>query len=158
MKMKLAILFISILLIFFSCSTSKTKNINHVTWKDTVQSFADGKYQILRSSNGTENLANLEYGNTIINQVDNYTSVDGKIYIIGSSPDKAGKSCTLYAIISTETGLMEVYIGASGGDSDVFIYRLDNMVADGQVHVIQHLSDFSAVDREIFMTLEHCSS
>ena len=63
--------------------------------RDTIRSFGNGRYQIIKN-NGTEQLANCKYHETLIPNLQSCTEKDGKVFFIGSND-----SCRVFSVLYT---------------------------------------------------------
>lgn len=68
--------------------------------RDTLASFGDGQYQIVRSNESAE-LYDQETGEILVWDVSKYREVDGDIYIIGANPK--------YTILNSKTDYVRSY-------------------------------------------------
>ncbi len=164
--MKKTIFLILILLVVYLVLTNAMRpKILYPAGRDTVESFGDGTYQILsvRPSEGLrwECLHNCKYNTRIIQQVEDFKIMNGKVYVTGNAnrhiaSGEANIKCTyeLLAVIEIDTNQLMLYVNPdSSTDRDIYIYRLDEMIKNGDVQLLSQLTDFSKEDQSVFEEL-----
>ncbi len=151
-----------LILLVHSCSGT---HIKYPAGKDTVMSFGDGSFQILRSMD-RENLCffSEEYQSCIIRDVEHAQELKGKAYITGSSgttyvSDDASveyiSSYQLYVVVNTTENTMQLCaIPLDTSAPEIYISYLDEMIKSGKAVVYAGLKDFSEEDRLVFQNMQ----
>ncbi len=157
----------SICMLIFICllgicmSSCSGEHIKYPEGKDTVMSFGDGSFQILRSMD-RKNLCffSEKYQSCIIRDVEHTQELKGKAYITGSSEivyvsDDASVeysySYQLYVVVNTTENTMQLCaISLDTSAPEIYISYLDEMIKSGKAVVYADLKDFSEEDRLIF--------
>lgn len=124
-------------------------HVKYPSGRDTVESFGDGSYQILRSKR--ESLHSEKYNSCMIDNVEFVHQRRGRAYIAGSTAGAGSAQYRLYAVINTSENTIRLCIlPPDSAAPDLHIYRLDEMVANGDAIVCKSLDDFSEEDRLVF--------
>lgn len=140
--------------------------IRYPSGKDTKESFGDGTYQIgtIHAPTGYYDiLDNSEYNNTIIPYVEQFHKTKEKAYVIGNETrnyEQDGVSTTytydIYAVIDVKTNHLTLcIIPSSPSAPDMWIADLDVMIENGDVLLVNQLTDFSAADQAVFEGFDH---
>ncbi len=158
----------SICMLIFICflgicmSSCSGEHIKYPEGKDTVMSFGDGSFQIVRSMYNNKILVffSEKYQSNIIRDVEHTQELEGKAYITGSSgivyvSDDASVehsySYQLYVVVNTTENTMQLCaIPLDASAPEIYISHLDEMMKDGSAVVYAGLEDFSEEDRLIF--------
>ena len=133
--------------------------VKYPTGKDTIKSFGNGTYQI--SSGSNESLFNEEYGSCIIEQVEKFRETGNKVYVVGTTIHeyiadgvKVERGYRIYSVIELEKNTMVLCVTKNNpSQPDLFIYRLDDMIDNGDISLIKNLSDFSNEDLKVFQMI-----
>lgn len=140
-------------------------HIKYPEGKDTVMSFGDGSFQILRSMD-RKNLCffSEKYQSCIIRDVEHAQELKGKAYITGSSEivyvsDDASVeysySYQLYVVVNTTENTMQLCaISLDTSAPEIYISYLDEMIKSGKAVVYAGLKDFSEEDRLVFQNMQ----
>ncbi len=146
---------ISICFLFFLAYSFFGPHVKYPEGRDTVQSYGDGSYQILRASSERKNLHSEKYNSSMIDNVEFVHERRGKAYIAGTDSVSAGSAeYRLYAVIDTSENTLQLcIIPPDSAAPDLHIYRLDEMVTNGDVIVFTSLDDFPEEDRLVFQNM-----
>lgn len=137
------------LLLIITLLTSCGKGRLYDEWKDSVCSFGDGTYQILRQSRQSvsyETLYNCKYNQCVISELDKYIQCDNDIYFIGKYYEQ-----DICAVLDIKSNLLRFYV-KDRADFDM-IYAND-MLKDNQLKIIVDFNDFSEAEQHIFSELK----
>lgn len=126
---------------------------------DTIASFGDGTYQI--SSGTNRSLFNEKYGSCMIQQVDQFYTANEKVYLVGRTVNRylvdeqeITQDYEIYSVIQLDNNRMTLCVLPQHSlDSEIYIYRLDEMIDHNEVHLISDLSSFSEEDNAVFISL-----
>lgn len=143
-------------LIFAMLSNEMHTEITYPAGIDTIESFGDGTYQLL--SDETEGLYNFKYSSCIIQQVKNFRVVNERVYLTGTAIQSYSDSKNnndyvyeLYAVIELHNNRLTLCaVTDSHSAPGIYIYRLEEMIANGDMQLLSQLSDFSNVDQSVF--------
>lgn len=146
---------ISICFLFLLAYSFFGPQVKYPAGRDTVESFGDGSYQILRASSERKDLYSEKYSSCIINNVESVHERRGKAYIAGTDTINAGSAVyRLYAVIDTSENTLQLcIIPPDSAAPDLRISRLDEMVTNGDAVVFTSLDDFSEEDRLVFQSI-----
>lgn len=151
-----------LVLLAHSCSGT---HIKYPAGKDTVMSFGDGSFQILRSMyHKSLWFFSEKYQCGIIDDVERVQELKGKAYITGSSgttyvSDDASveyiSSYQLYVVVNTTENTMQLCaIPLDTSAPEIYISYLDEMIKAGKAVVYAGLKDFSEEDRLVFQNMQ----
>lgn len=150
-----------LLLIFTILAKGMHKDITYPAGIDTIDSFGDGTYQLL--SGEKESLYNFKYSSCIIPQVKSFRVVNEKVYLTGTAlqsytDGKSNNECVyeLYAVIELHNNSLTLCaVSAVPSDPEIYIYRLEEMIENGDMQLLSDFSDFSNVDQSVFAEFSH---
>lgn len=125
--------------------------VKYPAGRDTVESFGDGSYQILRTSSERKILHSEKYNSSMIDNVEFAHQRRGKAYVAGAG----SAQYRLYAVIDTSENTIQLcIIPPDSAAPDLQIYRLDEMAANRDAVVCTSLDDFSEEDRLVFQNIQ----
>ncbi len=141
---------IIIILLYLCIPNSYNKKIKYDSWKDTVESFGDGTYQILHQVWHGENiniLTNVAYNEAVITEIYNYSVNDEVVYFYG-----VYHSQMVYAALYVNDNLLKYYVDKS--NDDFTMTYINNMLKDKQIELIESYNDFTEIEQDIFGQLK----
>lgn len=130
-----------------SCGDNEIK---YDSWKDTIESFGDGTYQVIyqiKDGKNIEILSNVKHNQCTITEIMKYKVVDNIAYFVGKY-----HSQDVCCILDLKTNLLRYYIDKSNSEEFVMIY-LNNLLEDKQIELIASYDDFSDEEKNIFDSL-----
>lgn len=166
-KMKKTICVILVLLVgYVVIANAMRPEIKYPAGRDTVESFGDGTYQIaiLHAKTGHYNiLYNEEYKTKIIPYVEQFFTTKDRAYIVGNGSWSVAEGETLteytyeiYAVIELKSNMLTLcVIPDSSLAPDMYYGQLDEMIKNGDIQLLNQLTDFSNEDRAVFEGLGH---
>lgn len=133
-----------LLLSFCSCGTETNE------WKDTIESFGDGTYQVIHQIKNGENieiLSNVKHNQCTITEIMEYKVANNMVYFVGKY-----HSQNVCCILDPKTNLLRYYVDKSNNEEFIMIY-LNNLLEDKQIEFIDSYDDFSDEEKYIFDSL-----
>ena len=161
MKRSFALFLVLILscLLFVSCKETAVK---YPAWKDTVELFGDGTYQIVRGNFEGKEQKSLSFspaGVGLIPEVKSYCEQNGRVYLTGVdegyyiSGKKVSWKFEVYAVIDLSNN--HIQICAVPEIASEYEFDIDSTAMDtGLITTLGSFSDFSTSDRTILETLQ----
>lgn len=136
------------------------RQIVYPSGRDTLESFGDGTYQLIRVA-GCEGLGSAKYHTGIIDQVNQIKQTTDKVYVIGSEVweievDGETVECcyTIYVVISLCDNTMQICIVPEYPFApDVHIHRMKKMIENNDAQRLDKFTDFSDADQMEFNEL-----
>ncbi len=151
-SVKKVILIITIALFFVVGSSCTNVKLKYDIWKDTVEYFGDGTYQILHGvdTNGesVESLSNLKYNQCLLTIVDAYKQLDNNVYFIGEYETADDVRC----VVDANTNVCKYYAEPNTEEEPRMVYAYD-MQKNKELILIKDYNDFSEQDRAIFQEM-----
>jgi len=124
-------------------------HIKYPAGRDTVESFGDGSFQVLRGEG--KGLFSEKYNNCLIDNVEFVRRHRGKAYVTGTGLAKY----QMCAVIDTAANTIQLCaILPDPAVPNLHILRLDEMVANGDAVIYTSLDDFSEEDRLVFQKMQ----
>ena len=146
-RMVLAVSTIIFLVFLISCGNDEIK---YDSWKDTIESFGDGTYQVIhqiKDGKNIEILSNVKHNQCTITEIMEYRVVNNMVYFVGKY-----HSQNVCCILEPKTNLLRYYIDKSNNEEFIMIY-LNNLLEDKQIELINSYDDFSDEEKYIFDSL-----
>ena len=141
------IIFISVILIIVLSRLGACGNgLKYDQWKDTIEAFGDGTYQLLHQNFKGKNekiLTNCKYNECVATEIEGYEKTEKFVYFKGKYYSK-----NVYCKLDAENNILW-YFAEENGD-DLMISHLDEMISDGQMKIVKSLDEFSDEDIKIF--------
>lgn len=151
MKKITIIIIISVLICLWVFRPHDSK-VKYDSWKDTVEAFGDGTYQILHQVVDTQELnqlSNVKHKQCVITDITNYTVVDNMGYFIGTYHD-----LEVYCVLDIDSDLLRYYVDKNDKEEFMMVY-LNNMLRDRQIELIESYDNFTESERNILEQLKN---
>lgn len=148
--MKKIIIISVILIIVLSRFGACGNGLKYDQWKDTIEAFGDGTYQLLHQSFNGKNekiLTNCKYSECVATEIEGYEKSKNFVYFKGKYYSK-----NVYCKLDVENNILWYF--AEENEEDLMISHLDEMISDGHMEIIKSLDEFSNEDMEIFNRLK----
>ena len=145
---KLIVLLVTISLFLSACG-SGDRDLKYEIWKDTMEAFGNGNYQILHGYEDDEptgNLHNCKHNREVMTMVDNYVEKDNYVYFVGYYYKQR-----VFCRLNVETNLLSYYVKENG--DEFFMAGIEKMIEDNQIELLSSFDDFSEKDRTEFESL-----
>lgn len=137
MKYHIFVLLI-IITILNSTSCKPKQQILFPSGKDTVETFCDGTYQLLKTPDRTLTLYNCKYQSAIIDRVEQYKKTDYAVAISGTL-----KTSQIYAVMDVVNNKLYCLISSS---DDSFQsekpFKLEQMLNEGSLVICEESQEF----------------
>lgn len=142
---KLLFLFVAVFLLLSGCGN----DLEYEIWKDTVEAFGNGNYQILhgyRNDEKINTLYNCKHKQEVVTNIDNYVKSENYVFFAGHFHRQK-----VYCKLNVETNLL-LYYAEENGDEYIAIEFVSE-IEDNQIKLLSSFDDFSKEDKEIFNSL-----
>lgn len=133
--------------------------------KDTIEAYGDGTFQLLRADPAMDEsyktLSFEKYNSVVIEHVDAVKKADGKIYFVGHDDSRHWTDqgtidvhFTIYAVLVLKNNTMQ-YCAISNNPAAkaIYISGKDEMIASGDLTILEGLSEFSNEDQNVFKNM-----
>ncbi len=155
MKINIRYMFIIIVLILISYVILNKIIVyeNHVfdSGKDTVESWGNGEYQLLRDSNKIS-LFNCQYHECMLPIVDKWNKKDNCVYIIGKFPISFDDIAIVKIKINLSNNII-YYYSENILFEDLNIVYANSMIENEKLKIIDNYDYFTNSEKEIFINL-----
>ena len=128
------------------------KKIKYDSGKDTVESFGDGEYQLLRGSGTSVGLFNCQYHIEAVKFIDKWTEQDDNIYLVGTYPISFSEIADVKVKISLPDNTM-YYYSENIPFEQLHIPYSDEMIENNKLITVEKYDYFSDEDRAVFESL-----
>lgn len=148
--MKKIIIISVILIIVLSRFGACGNGLKYDQWKDTIEAFGDGTYQLLHQNFNGKNekiLTNCKYSECVATEIEGYEKSKNFVYFKGKYYSK-----NVYCKLDVENNILWYFVEEN--EEDLMISHLDEMISDGHMEIIKSLDEFSNEDMEIFNRLK----
>lgn len=148
--MKKIIIISVILIIVLSRFGACGNGLKYDQWKDTIEAFGDGTYQLLHQNFNGKNekiLTNCKYSECVATEIEGYEKSKNFVYFKGKYYSK-----NVYCKLDVENNILWYF--AEENEEDLMISHLDEMISDRHMEIIKSLDEFSNEDMEIFNRLK----
>ncbi len=142
---KLVVLLVIVSMFLGACGDG----LEYGAWKDTMEAFGNGNYQILHGYEGDEpigNLHNCKHNQEVMTRVDNYVEKDNYVYFVGHF-----RKQKVFCKLNIETNLLSYYPEENG--DEFFMAGIEKLIEDHQIELLSSFEDFSEEDRLEFERL-----
>lgn len=119
--------------------------------KDTVESWGDGEYQLLRDSNKIS-LFNCQYHECILPIVDGWDKKGDCVYIIGRFPITFDDVARVRIKINLSNNII-YYYSENIAFKELNIVYANSMLEDGKLEIVNDYEYFTNYEKEMFMNL-----
>lgn len=119
--------------------------------KDTVESWGDGEYQLLRDSNKIS-LFNCQYHECMLPIVDGWDKKDDCIYIIGKFPITFDNIARVKIKINLSNNII-YYYSENISFKELNIVYANSMLENGKLEIIDNYDYFTNSEKEVFVGL-----
>ena len=133
-----------LILFFFSSCNSPSK---YPSGKDTVESYGDGTFQIIRSHMNIQGLFFEGKGSPLIPTIDRIYETNNYAYIIGQEKHQLEENTIIYGIINIKNNTIQIYF-----DSEMHIE--ERFLDSDSIELLTSFEGFSNSDQKIFQDLE----
>ena len=144
---KLLVLLAIISLLLSACGSDR--DLEYDIWKDTMEAFGNGNYQILHGYEGDEpigNLYNCKHNQEVMTKVDYYLEKDNYVYFVGYYYKHR-----VFCRLNVETNLLTYYAEENG--DEFFMAGIEKLIEDKQIELLSSFDDFSEADKAEFKHL-----
>ncbi len=148
-KIFLIITIISIL-IYLWMSNSYNDKIKYDSWKDTIESFGDGTYQVMHQvidEKPIEQLTNIKHKQCVITDITRYKVINSTGYFMGKY-----HNLKVYAVLDIKNNLLKYCVDKSDNEDLMMVY-LNKMLEDKQIELVESYSNFTELEQSIFEQL-----
>ncbi len=131
------------------CTCGRGRDLEYEIWKDTMEAFGNGNYQILHGYEGDEpigNLHNCKHNQEVMTKVDYYLEKDNYVYFVGYYYKQR-----VFCRLNVETNLLSYYAEENG--DEFFIAGIEKLIEDNQIELLLSFDEFSEEDKQIFNDL-----
>ena len=131
------------------CTCGRGRDLEYGIWKDTMEAFGDGNYQILHGYEGNEpigNLYNCKHNQEVMTRVDYYLEKDNYVYFVGYYYKQR-----VFCRLNVETNLLSYYVEENG--DEFFMAGIEKLIEDNQIELLLSFDEFSEEDKQIFNDL-----
>ena len=145
------VMLIAICILCIIINTSCTDTAKYDLWKDTVESFGDGTYQIMHQvyeGKSINILTNAAYNEAVITEIYNYSVKNEAAYFYG-----VHHSQEVYAVLYINDNLLKYYVDKSNGD-DFIMTHVNSMVEYQQIKLLSTYDEFSTAEKAEFKSLD----
>lgn len=142
---KLVVLLVIVSMFLGACGDG----LEYGAWKDTMEAFGNGNYQMLHGYEGDEpigNLHNCKHNQEVLTRVDNYVEKDNYVYFVGRF-----RGQRVFCKLNTETNLLSYYVEENG--DEFFMAGIEKLIEDKQIELLSSFDDFNEEDRLEFERL-----
>lgn len=146
------IILIALLLVCIINLFKPNKKIKFDSGKDTVESFGDGEYQLLRGSGMSVGLFNCQYHIEVVKFIDKWIEQDDNLYLIGTYPISFSNIANIKVKISLFDNIM-YYYSENIPFEQLHIPYSDEMIKNNKLIAVEKYDYFSDEDRAIFESL-----
>ena len=131
------------------CTCGRGRDLEYGIWKDTMEAFGNGNYQILHGYEGDEpigNLHNCKHNQEVMTKVDYYLEKDNYVYFVGYYYKQR-----VFCRLNVETNLLSYYVEENG--DEFFMAGIEKLIEDNQIELLLSFDEFSEEDKQIFNDL-----
>lgn len=135
-----------LLLIIFLFLSACGNELEYDIWKDTMEAFGNGLYQIMHGYDGDEaieSLHNCKHNQCVITKINNYTEKGNYVYFVGHYHTQR-----VFCKLNIETNLLSYYVEENGNEF-IMVY-VEKLLEDKQIELLSSFDDFSKEDKEEF--------
>ncbi len=139
---KLLFLLAIMLILFHFCDDG----LKYEQWKDTVEAFGDGNYQVIHQTwdnEAVEMLANCKHNQCVMTKIYSFTEKGNYVYFVGHYYTQR-----VFCKLNIQNNLLSYY-AEENGDEFVMV-EIEVLLEDRQIELLSSYNDFSEKDREEF--------